>query len=108
MKRKTADEVMFKLSKAARTVEGRFPYYSPAANRVRFRIDNENTSTMAIGMSFVISVNEEFVNSLHDNVLTGVVLHEIMHYVHSHHERYMNNPLRSVLPHNIHNIAMDL
>ena len=100
--------VLNRLNNAAKSLKAQLPYYSPAANRVRFRIENEKTSTLAIGVNLVITANEEYVESLHDNELTADVLHEIMHYVYNHHERYMNNPLRDILPFNIHNIAMDL
>ena len=103
-----AYSTLFRLIRASKKVGEQFPYYSPVANRVRFRIDNDNISTMAIGIKLVITANESFVSKLQNIQLENIVLHEIMHYVYNHHERYMNNSLRNVLPHSIHNMAMDL
>jgi len=93
---------------AARNVGNAFPYYAPAAVRVRFGRDDENTPTMAVNASLVISYNEKFVRNLTDKALTAIVLHEILHYMNGHHARYMNNKLKDTLPHAIHNIAMDI
>jgi predicted metal-dependent peptidase len=92
---------------AAKNVGEKFPYYSPATNRVRFRQD-KNTPTMGINCSLVITYNEEYIKELTDAELTKVVLHEILHYMNGHHARYMNNLLKETLPFKIHNIAMDL
>ena len=63
---------------------------------------------MAVSSSLVISYNEEFVQSLTDNELSAVVLHELLHYMNGHHARYMNNKLKDTVPYVIHNIAMDI
>jgi len=93
---------------AARKIGEIFPYYYPAATKLRFRVDNKNTPTMGINCSLVISYNEDFINKLTDEELNAVVLHEILHYMHGHHARYMNNALKEILPFGIHNLAMDI
>jgi len=98
----------FRVILAAKEVGEWFPYYYPAATKVRFRKDNKNTPTMRINCSLVITYNEAFINKLTDEELTAVVLHEILHYMNGHHARYMNNPLKETLPFNIHNMAMDI
>jgi predicted metal-dependent peptidase len=98
----------FRVLLAAKKVGEIFPYYFPAVTKLRFRKDNKNTPTMGINCSLVISYNEDFINKLTDKELTGVVLHEILHYMNSHHARYMNNSLKDALPFEIHNIAMDI
>ena len=97
----------FCLIKAVKKVTDQNPYYSPACVRVRFR-RNDNISTMNINCSLVISYNKSFVDSLTNTDLEKIVLHEILHYINGHHGRYINSPLRKILPHNIHNMAMDL
>jgi len=98
----------FRVLLAAKNVGEMFPYYYPAVTRMRFRRDNENTPTMGINCSLVITYNETFINKLTDEELAAVVLHEILHYMNGHHSRYMNNPLKDTLPMEIHNIAMDI
>jgi len=100
----------YRLIKAASRVGDAFPYYYPAATRVRFKKDNdyEKTPTMSINCSLVVYYNEAFLYELTDEELVAVVLHEILHYINGHHARYMNNTLKETLPFDIHNIAMDL
>jgi len=97
-----------RLIAAARRVGHDFPYYYPAITRLRFKKDNENTPTMSINCSLVIYYNEEFLDELNSMELEAVVLHEVLHYINGHHERYMNNALKETLPFDIHNIAMDI
>jgi predicted metal-dependent peptidase len=97
----------FRLLLAAKKIGNEFPYYSPATARVRFKQDNK-TPTMGINCSLVIAYNEEFIKKLTDEELTAVVLHEIFHYMHGHHERYMNSSSKDTLPFKIHNMAMDI
>ena len=85
-----------------------FPYYIPVLNRARFFSGNRSVQTMAIDANLVIYVNDDFANALSDSELHGLILHELLHYVNNHHERYMNNPYKEIIPHSIHNIAMDL
>jgi predicted metal-dependent peptidase len=92
---------------AGRKIGNDFPYYSPAITGVRIKQDNK-TPTMSINCSLVITYNEEFINKLTEEELTAVVLHEILHYLNRHHERYMNSSLKDTLPFKIHNIAMDI
>ena len=103
-----AYSTVFRLIRAVKTVGEKFPYYSPAATRVRFKEDNNNISTMGINCNLVVSYNKSFAHKLTNEELEKIVLHEILHYINGHHARYMNSPLRDTLPHNIHNIAMDL
>jgi len=98
----------FRVIKAAKKVADNLPYYYPAISRLRFMKDNKNTDTMSINCSLVIKYNEEFIKELTDTQLSAVILHEILHYINGHHTRYMNNPLKDTLPHDIHNIAMDI
>jgi len=97
-----------RLISAARHIGRVFPYYYPAVTRLRFRKDNENTPTMGINCSLVIYYNEEYTKKLNNAELEAVVLHEILHYINGHHERYMNNSLKETLPFYIHNMAMDI
>jgi predicted metal-dependent peptidase len=97
----------FRLLLTTRKIGNEYLYYSPATIKVRFKLDNK-TPTMSTNCSFVITYNEVFINKLTDEELTAVVLHEIFHYMNGHHERYMNNPLKDILPFKIHNIAMDI
>jgi predicted metal-dependent peptidase len=98
----------FRVILAANEVGKIFLYYYPAVTRLRFKKDNENTLTMGINCSLVITYNEMFINKLTDGELTAVVRHEILHYMQGHHARYVNNSLKDALPMEIHNIAMDL
>jgi predicted metal-dependent peptidase len=100
--------IEFRLIKAALGVKNEYSYYSPAIVRVRFRHDSINIHTMGVNCNLVISYNESFADKLTNQELKAVVLHEILHYMNGHHVRYMNNPLRDILPHSIHNIAMDI
>jgi predicted metal-dependent peptidase len=93
---------------AARNVADLFPYYYPVVSRLRFMKSNKKNFTMSINSSLVIYYNEEFVEKLSHTELSGIILHEILHYINGHHARYMNNPLKGTLPFKIHNLAMDL
>jgi len=93
---------------AAKNVGEMFPYYYPAVTRLRFREDTNNTPTMRINCTLVISYNGAFISKLTDEELTIVVLHEILHYMNGHHARYMKNLLKDTLPFEIHNMAMDI
>ena len=65
-------------------------------------------STMQIDCNLVVSYNASYVRKLKEEELEKIVLHEIMHYINGHHERYMNSTLRKTLPYVVHNIAMDI
>ena len=98
----------YRVIRAAKRVGEQFPYYSPAAVRVRFKRDSKNVSTMGINCNLVISFNVSLVRKLKEQELEQIILHEILHYINGHHARYMNSPLRDTLPHAVHNIAMDI
>ena len=98
----------YRVIRAAKRVGEQFPYYSPAAARVRFKRDSKNVSTMQINCNLVVSFNVSHVRKLREEELEKTVLHEILHYINGHHARYMNSPLRKTLPHSVHNIAMDI
>jgi predicted metal-dependent peptidase len=98
----------FRVILTANEVGKKYLYYYPAVTRLRFKKDNENTPTMGINCSLVITYNEVFISKLTDEELASVILHEILHYMYGHHARYMNNTLKDTLPMEIHNIAMDL
>ena len=98
----------YRVIRAAKRVGEQFPYYSPAAVRVRFKRDSKNVSTMQINCNLVISFNVSHVRKLKEQALEQIILHEILHYINGHHARYMNSPLRDTLPHVVHNIAMDI
>ena len=98
----------YRVLRAAKRVGEKFPYYSPAAARLRFKRDSKNVSTMQIDCNLVVSYNASHVRKLKEEELEKIVLHEIMHYINGHHERYMNSTLRKTLPHVVHNIAMDI
>lgn len=97
----------FRLILASKNVGNEFPYYAPAAVRMRFR-KNNNIPTMCINHSLVIAYNEAFIKKLTDKELTMVVLHEILHYINDHHTRYLNCVSKDTVPFEIHNIAMDI
>jgi predicted SprT family Zn-dependent metalloprotease len=70
---------MFRCTKAAYNIAKKYTYYMPAANRVRFRIDNDRSDTAYIDCRLVVSFNEKYLKKLTDTGLEGIILHEIMH-----------------------------
>ena len=77
------------------------PWFGQLANYLNFRINND-IETMAVDINGNIFFNEEFVNSLSQEELTGVICHEILHLAFQHLSRMGNrNP-------KIWNIAGDL
>ena len=103
-----ANSFEYKCIKAARKVGENYPYYSPVVARVRFRPDNQNVPTIAINCNLVILYNTSFIKKISNKELEDIILHEILHYINGHHERYRNNPLCDSLPYATHNLAMDL
>lgn len=77
------------------------PWFGQLANYLNFKINND-IDTMAVDINSNIFFNEEFVNSLSQEELTGVICHEILHLAFQHLSRMGNrNP-------KIWNIAGDL
>lgn len=77
------------------------PWFGQLANYLNFKIDND-INTMAVDINGNIFFNEEFVNSLSQEELAGVICHEILHLAFQHLSRMGNrNP-------KIWNIAGDL
>lgn len=77
------------------------PWFGQLANYLNFKINND-IDTMAVDINGNIFFNEEFVNSLSQEELTGVICHEILHLAFQHLSRMGNrNP-------KIWNIAGDL
>jgi predicted metal-dependent peptidase len=97
----------YRLILTAKEIGNEFPYYYPVIARVRFKQDN-NTLTMGVNCSLVITYNEMFINKLSDKKLTSIILHEILHYLHDHHARYMRNSLKDNFSLETHNMAMDI
>ena len=63
-------------------------YYAPALTRVRIEKDDDRCSTMSMSPCFVMRYNSEFIKSINDQNLTQLILHEILHYLSKHHQRY--------------------
>lgn len=77
------------------------PWFGQLANYLNFKINND-IDTMAVDINGNIFFNEEFVNSLSQEELAGVICHEILHLAFQHLSRMGNrNP-------KIWNIAGDL
>lgn len=83
-------------------------YYAPALTRVRIEKDDDRCPTMSMSPCFVMRYNSEFVKSISDQNLTQLILHEILHYLSKHHQRYTQNPYKDKISFDAHNIAMDI
>ena len=82
-------------------------YYSPAFSRVRL-VSDEKCPTMGMSQNLVMTYNEKFVSEINQDDLSFLCLHEILHYLSRHHERYLKNKHAKDVSFGTHNVAMDL
>jgi predicted metal-dependent peptidase len=118
------DEVLDVIFTAFHKLEKDHPYYGPALRQCR--LDEDPTiETFCIDANLVIRYNREFCYSLYKDLrpktgsmsyaekmtcaenVVGVLLHELLHYISDHHSRRLKHPRKNV-PHELHNIAMDM
>lgn len=72
----------------------------------RVRIKNDNSyPTMAVDRNKIIYYNNDFVNSMDDDELRFVIVHEILHIVHKHVDKLSKIDPKEAMKHNV---AMDL
>lgn len=93
------------INDALHKIEDCFPYFIPLATYSRF-IPSKEISTFGISADLKVLYNESFCVLLDDKEMVFVILHEFMHVLHNHMERY--KPFIGKYSHEILNIAADM
>ncbi len=98
------------LERAKNDILKEFPYYGPLLVGMRFQEVGENvTRTAAIGNRRIMFFNRDYMDMCIENGYQhAVVFHEALHYLRDHGARFERNLHKCDLPHEFHNVAMDM
>lgn len=96
-----------RLLAAASSLSNEYDFYSPCFDHMRFD-KSDDVPTIGVNAKLVLSYNADFIKTLDDTTLKGVLMHEAMHFLSEHHRRELENPIRKMASHELHNIAMDM
>jgi len=95
---------LLRITTALSEIEQKHYFFGPLIRRLKVENTDHCISTMGVEFDTLrLLYNNEFVSSLSDSGLEFVLMHEIMHIVNKHHERF-----DSSVPFMLNNIAGDL
>src|SRR5262245_51579595 len=64
-----------------------YPFFLVPMGKVENWVETRDIKTMAVSLSGTIKINPDFVGTLSEHELAGVVFHELFHPMLGHHER---------------------